>query len=129
MFLGTYITNFTGKGRLALGKKFRLELGEPEMILMKGLDGGIWGFSIKEWNNFTKDQLSLSLIDKKGREVRRNLFPFAEKCELDSQGRFVVPDFLIKMGKLGENVVFIGAGDHFEIWDLKVWQENIGEDR
>jgi MraZ protein len=126
MFLGTYITNFSGKGRLILSKKFRLELDEAEMVLMRGLDGGIWGFSKEGWLSFSQAQLTIPLTEKKGRELRRELFPYAEKCELDSQGRFVIPEFLLKIGKIGDKVVLIGAGDHFEIWSYSLWKELIG---
>ena len=123
MFLGTYYTAFSGKGRIILPKKFRSQLSKPEIILMKGFDGGIWGFSEDEWRNLSGKQLAVSLMDKKGRILRRKFFPLAEVTELDSQGRFVVSEFLLKESRIKTDLVLIGAGDHFEIWDSNLWSK------
>lgn len=49
MFLGTYKTRFTGKGRVVLPKKFREELVRDKIILSRGFEGCIWGFSEEGW--------------------------------------------------------------------------------
>jgi len=40
---------------------------------------------------------------------------------LDSQGRFVIPEGMIRYASLGDNLTIIGAGDHFEIWNNETW--------
>lgn len=122
MFLGTYHLLFSGKGRVILPKKFRKELKQPEIVLMKGIDKGIWGFSSEGWQEFVQKQLEISITLEEGRSLRRQFFPFSESVELDKQGRFVVSDFLLKLGQIKEQIVLVGAGDHFEIWDPKKWQ-------
>ncbi|MBI3485798.1 cell division/cell wall cluster transcriptional repressor MraZ [Candidatus Daviesbacteria bacterium] len=117
MFLGTYNLTFSGKGRIILPKKFRKELKKPEIILMKGIDGGIWGFSIESWQEFVKKQLEIPITLEQGRTLRREFFPFSESSELDKQGRFVISDFLLRLVNIKEKIVLIGAGDHFEIWN------------
>lgn len=117
MFLGTYNLTFSGKGRIILPKKIRKELKDREIILMKGIDGGIWGFSIEIWEKFVKKQLEAQITLAEGRSLRRQFFPFAESVELDKQGRFVISDFLLSLSQIRNNVTLIGAGDHFEIWN------------
>ncbi len=125
MFLGTYYLTFSGKGRLILPKKFRKELKKPEIILMKGIDQGIWGFSEQSWQEFVNTQLKTSITQERGRNIRRQFFPFSESVDLDKQGRFVISDFLLFLTKIKEKIVLIGVGDHFEIWDLKKWQTEL----
>lgn len=127
MFLGTYILTFSGKGRVILPKKFRLELHGSEVVMMKGMDGGLWGFSASGWEEFSKNQLGVPVTNEEGRRLRRKFFPNAEKCELDIQGRFVIPELLLKSSLLKEKMVLIGAGDHFEIWNNDAWLKMVNK--
>ena len=52
---------------------------------------------------------------------RSTLFANAAKCELDSQGRIVVPPKLRKYAKLDKDVVIIGVSDRAEIWAAETW--------
>ena len=67
--------------------------------------------------------LSPFFFDKNGRDLRREIFASAEYAELDSQGRFVLPRVMLMYAGIKEKVIIIGAGDHFEIWDEKHWEE------
>ena len=128
MFLGSFQTKFSGKNRVILPKKFRSEIGKSnEIILTRGLDGCIWGFNKKDWEKEAERQLEIPLTEDKGRYLRRNLFASAESTELDLQGRFVITSSLVDFAHLGEEVILIGAGDHFEIWNPSNWGKIIGQ--
>lgn len=121
MFLGEYHTNFTGQGRVVLPKKFRQDVGNKGVILSRGFEGCIWGFSLEDFEKEAQKQLETTVTEQKGRDVRRYLFSAAESIRLDDQGRFIIPNSLLEYAKLKDRVVIIGAGDHFEIWDRKAW--------
>lgn len=124
MFLGSYKVYFSGKNRIILPKKFRQELGnEDKFYLVKGIDGEIWGFNLNEWQKEVKNRLSLPLIELSGRLERRKFFSNAEECDLDSQGRFIISGELINYSEIKNEVLLIGAGDHFEIWNPKLWDK------
>lgn len=124
MFLGTYQTVFSGKGRVVLPRKFRTELGRAhEVILTRGLDGCIWGFDKHRWEKEAKKQLEISVTEKEGRWLRRYIFSAAEGSGLDKQGRFVIPANLIDFAGIKNDVYLVGAGDHFELWDPDKWEE------
>jgi len=123
MFLGTYQTVFSGLNRVILPKKFRVELTEGKVILTRGLDGCIWGFEKKGWEEQAQKQLAIPLTEKQGRDLRRYIFSEAEVAELDRQGRFVIPTRLLSFAGIKDVVILVGAGDHFEIWDEKKWSE------
>lgn len=122
MFLGMYKTYFSGKNRIVLPKKFRKELGsEDKFYIVLGLDGEIWGFNIAQWQKEAEKRLELPLSEVEGRDLRRKFFSQAEECFLDSQGRFIISSELIEQAKLSHEVLLVGAGDHFEIWNPKEW--------
>lgn len=126
MFLGTYQTTFSGKRRVILPKKFRVELKNiKEVVLTRGLDQCIWGFDTKDWEKQARLQLEIPITERKGIDLRRFVFSGAEISELDSQGRFVIPLVLLTHAKVKEKVLIVGAGDHFEIWNPKDWQKTL----
>lgn len=126
MFLGEYKTTFTGQGRLVLPKKFRQDnLEEKTVVLSRGFEGCIWGFTLADFEKEAAKQLEMSVTEKGARDLRRYFFSGAEKVILDEQGRFVIPRSLLDYAQLTKEVVLVGAGDHFEIWDSYRWQELI----
>jgi MraZ protein len=54
--------------------------------------------------------------------LRRYLFSGAQKAEIDKLGRILLPAQLKEYASISRNVAVIGAGDHFEIWDIKRWE-------
>jgi MraZ protein len=122
MFLGEYQTKFSGLRRLVLPRKLRLELkGKTEIILSRGFDECIWGFSKEGFEKEAEKQLSIPTVERGGRDLRRYFFSGAEETFLDLQGRFVISENLLNYAGCKGEVFLIGAGDHFEIWDLKKW--------
>ena len=55
-------------------------------------------------------------------KVMRPLFANAVKCELDSQGRIVIPQKLRRYAQLEKDAVILGVNDRAEIWSADAWQ-------
>ncbi len=126
MFLGEYLTKFTGQGRVVLPRKLRDEIsGGEKLVLSRGFEGCVWGYSEDGFEKIAQSQLQISATEERARNLRRYLFSGSESVELDTQGRFVIPNTLLKFAKLSETVIIIGAGDHFEIWDKKLWEAHL----
>jgi MraZ protein len=124
MFLGTYEPNLMEAGRVALPKKIREQLGGLRLVLTIGFEKCIFGFTEKMWDEVTLSELSKPLFsDKEGRDLRRKMCSEAVYEELDSQGRFTLPQVMLMFAEIKERLVIIGAGDHFEIWERDKWQE------
>jgi len=123
MFVGTYQPNLIGKGRIALPKKIRHELVGERVILTIGLEKCIFGFSEGGWEEIIKPELSRPLFsDEEGRDLRRKMCSEAMVINLDSQGRFIIPEKMMEYAGIRDELTIIGAGDHFEIWDSKRWE-------
>jgi len=124
MFLGTFEPNIMDKGRLALPKKIRQELGGHGVVLTTGFEKCILGFTEKKWEETTNMELGKPLFsDKEGRDLRRLMCASAMNLDLDSQGRFIIPENMLKYSEIVDMIVIIGAGDHFEIWNKNKWEE------
>lgn len=131
MFLGRHITSFQGKNRLVLVKKFRDELNnEDRFYIIMGNNGEIWGYRVKDWLVEAQLRRSLPIEDSDGRKARRFFFSRTEECLLDSQGRFIIPQEFVDYAELGDEILMVGAGDYFEIWDQSRFKNMMGsEDR
>lgn len=127
MFLGEYTAKFSGKGRVILPKKMRQGINGKEVILSRGFEGCIWGFDTDSWQREAAKQLEISATEERARYLRRYLFSSSEPVEFDSQGRIVIPSALLTYANINNEVVIIGAGDHFEIWNKRIWKKHLKE--
>lgn len=128
MFLGSFKTFFSGKNRLILPKRFRKELGNTEKFyILLGGNGEIWGFDTENWSKLSESIFKFPLSTEEGRIKRLQLFPRAEECSLDGQGRFILPQEFIENLEFKNEVLIIGAGDHFEIWNEELWKKHLKE--
>jgi len=123
LFLGEYDHSLDDRGRITLPRKVRQELEQREVILSKGFDTCIFGYDKKSWEEEAGKQLAHSIIDKEARNIRRYLFAGALKVEIDKLGRIVLPAHLKEYAGITKEVIVIGAGDHFEIWDRLRWDK------
>ena len=101
--------------------KLRLDMGE-RFIVTKGLDGCLFAFSQKEWENFETKLKTLPLSDKNARNFVRFFLSGATECEIDKQGRFLIPNNLRAAAGLEKEVIIIGVGTRLEIWNKATWE-------
>lgn len=114
---GTYEHSIDAKGRLFIPAKLREELGVSFYLAM-GVDACLAIYPQSTWDRFTEKFASLPMSVSKS---MRTLFANTAKCELDSQGRIVVPQKLRKYANLDKDVVIIGVSDRAEIWAAETW--------
>ena len=122
MLMGEYSHSIDTKGRLIMPAKLRQDIGD-KFILTKGLDGCLFAFSQTEWLNFEEKLKSLPLSDKNARNFVRFFLSGATECEIDKQGRFLIPTNLRTAGSLEKEAVIIGVGTRLEIWDKQTWEK------
>ena len=130
MLIGEYEHSLDAKGRLILPAKLRIDMGE-KFIVTKGLDGCLFAFSQNEWLNFEEKLKSLPLSDKNARNFVRFFLSGATECELDKQGRFLIPNNLRSAANLEKEAIIIGVGTRLEIWNKSTWEnmdDNISAD-
>ena len=120
MLIGEYHHNIDAKGRVIIPAKFRESLGAT-FVASKDSDKCINIYSKVEWDAF-----SAELSSKRGavaKALKRKIFSEAAECELDIQGRALIPASLREHAKITREVVIIGVNTHIEIWDKALWLE------
>ena len=120
MFIGEYRHSLDVKGRIIVPAKFRDGLGD-KFVLTKGLDGCLFAYSKEEWANFEEKIKSLPLTNKDARAFLRFFFAGAVECEIDKQGRTLIPPMLREYAGLSKDIVIIGVSNRVEIWSQDKW--------
>jgi len=122
MFMGEYNHTVDTKGRLIVPSKFRESLGE-EFVITKGLDGCLFVYSSDEWKVIETKFREVSQFSKEARKFASFFFAGAAACEVDKQGRVLLPANLREFAGIEKEVVLAGVLNHIEIWSKDRWQE------
>ena len=124
MFMGEYNHTIDAKGRLIVPAKFREILGD-NFIVTKGLDGCLFVYPNDEWTRFEEKLKSLPLTNKNARKFTRFFLAGAAACEVDKQGRILLPQVLREFASLEKDVVLVGVASRIEIWSRERWDESM----
>lgn len=122
MFMSEYQHNIDAKGRLFIPARFREGLGDS-FILTKGLDGCLFVYTREEWDALEQKLRSLPFTRGDARAFVRFFFSGAAICEVDKQGRILIPSNLREHAQLAKDAVIIGVSNRVEIWSKGRWDE------
>ena len=122
MFIGEYNHTIDSKGRLIVPSKFREALGD-EFVVTKGLDGCLFVYPMEEWTAFTDKLKELPLTKKDARQFSRFFLAGAASCEVDKQGRILIPSVLREFAGLEKDAVLVGVSSRIEIWSRSNWEK------
>lgn len=121
MFMGEFHHNIDAKGRIIVPSRFREELGE-RFVITKGLDKCLFVYTLNEWKKLEDKLRLLPLTSVDARKFVRYFFSGAIECEVDAQGRIVIPQNLRSYASLEKQIVSIGVADRVEIWNEEKWK-------
>lgn len=137
MFRGVSSINLDAKGRLAVPTRYRAELQdscERQMIVTVALDdrcvgekGCLWLYPLPEWEKLELTISKLPTMDKMTGKLRRFLIGNASECEMDGQGRLLLPEKLRKFAGMEKHIVLVGQLNKFEIWNESDWNNKESE--
>jgi len=123
MFMGEYNHTVDAKGRLIVPSKFREQLGE-EFVVTKGLDGCLFVYENTEWKALEEKLHALPLTNANARKFSRFFLAGATTCEVDKQGRILLPAILREFAKIDKDAVLVGVGSRIEIWSREIWNQS-----
>ncbi|NLV15782.1 MAG: division/cell wall cluster transcriptional repressor MraZ [Syntrophomonadaceae bacterium] len=120
MFLGEYQHSLDPKGRITIPARFREELGDA-FVVTKGLDNCLFVYSMPEWKTVEENLKRLPFTQGDARAFARFFFSGACECEIDKQGRILLPLSLREYANIDKDVVIIGVGSRVEVWSQENW--------
>lgn len=121
LFMGEFQHSLDDKARLTLPAKFRDGLG-ASFVITRGLDRCLFVYPRKDWEALSEKLRALPLTRGDARQFLRLFFSGAADCELDRQGRTVMPANLREYAGISQECSVIGVGNRVEIWDADAWK-------
>ena len=127
MFLSSYENKLDKKGRVSVPATFRSHLNSM------GYNGFI---SYPSFNHSALEACSQDRIEKLSNTID-SLNPFEEKrdyfatsilsesvnLQFDTEGRVSITDKLLKHANIKSNILFVGLGKTFQIWEPKIFEK------
>ena len=116
---GEFQHNLDAKGRLFIPVRLKEELGDVFYVTIS-MDKCLCAYSGESWQNVIDKVNAMPYVKQR---MMRPLFAKAAKCELDKQGRILLPQNLRDFAGLDKNVTVVGCNNHAEFWDSETWNE------
>jgi MraZ protein len=127
VFKGTYRHRIDPKGRLPVPAAFRRVLGRERPVIVTVLDQCLAAYPPAEWARLETQLAALPTFSKPVKALTRLLLSRAVDCELDRQGRILLPPALRESAGLGRDAVVVGVLNRFEIWAPDSWDGFVRE--
>lgn len=124
MFRGVAHINLDAKGRIAFPSRYRERLQQMcdgELVMTVDRDHCLLVYPLPEWETIEQKLVNLPGLNRTARRLQRLLIGHATECQLDGNGRILVPPPLREFAGLDKRTVLIGQGNKFELWDENEW--------
>ena len=115
MFIGVKENQLDAKNRCIVPAKFRSALGS-DCVLVRDPDGYLVLFPRDEWLEYAEVIKSRPDEDEDARKNKNYFFTHSDPCEVDKQGRILLPASCIKHAGIVKNIVNVGEIDRIKIW-------------
>jgi MraZ protein len=128
VFQGANQINLDAKGRMAVPTRARDPLtqgGTVTLVLTAHPDGCLLLYPQPAWEPIRAQVMSFPSTDRMASLWKRLLVGFAQDVEPDGAGRLLLPPELRDYAGITRQVMFVGQGSHFEIWDLEAWNAQL----
>ena len=128
-YTGRNNVSMDSKGRVMMPVNFRdllartcgsrivitIDLHEPCLVI----------YPYHRWTEIEENFNALPGAGARVNQIKRRLLGHAKSCELDSAGRFLIPQYLRQYAELDSNVSVVGVVNKMEVWNDIKWEENL----
>lgn len=126
MFRGQFEHAIDAKGRTSFPSRFRDVLAagnDLRLVLTRALfDRCLHLYPMRAWEELEAKIAEMPQFEPNVVAFRRMYLSAAVECELDKQGRILVPPSLRDHAELGKDVIWAGMGRTAELWSKERWQ-------
>ena len=123
MFLSSFYGILDSKNRVSIPSPFRstIKKSNEKTFIFKSLKYECLEVHLSsKINSLIKSFDEKDFLSKKNDHIKTAILSDLEEIIIDKEGRFILRDHLQKFSKLSKEIIFIGKGNHFEIWEKKL---------
>lgn len=127
MFRGLSSCQIDAKGRITVPAGYRAQMVEESngslIVTIDPEERILLLYPFPAWQAIEEKLESLPTFQPAARRIQRLLIGHATECELDRQGRILLPNLLREYADLDKNVMLVGQGKKIEIWNEPLWED------
>jgi MraZ protein len=129
-FFGEFECKVDQKGRMILPARLKNQLPENEQMLWitRGFEPCLTVYTVSQWQPIYQKISQLNAFNKKERAFQRYFLGGTTEAELDKAGRFLIPKLQLRYAQLEDEVLIVGMGSRFEIWNPETYQQKLLKD-
>lgn len=125
MFRGQFEHAIDAKGRTSFPSRFRDVLaaaGDLRLVLTRALfDRCLHLYPMRAWEELEAKIAEMPQFEPNVVAFRRRYLSAAVECEIDKQGRILIPPSLRDHAELTKDVIWAGMGRTAELWSKERW--------
>lgn len=128
VFQGSSAITLDAKGRVSIPTRYRDALNSQEqgrLTLTRHPDGCLLVYPRSVWEERRE---AIARFPMSARALQRLLLGNALDVDMDAAGRILVSPELRQAAGLSREVMLLGMGGHFELWDAAEWARREAED-
>mgnify|MGYP001294117033 FL=1 len=126
MFRGLNKICLDTKGRITFPVRYKESfslLSSNLLICTIDQDHCLLLYPFKYWEQIEKQIMELPTLNPTSRRLQRLMVGHAAELEMDSKGRILIPKELRAFAKLRKQVMLVGQGKKFELWNYDDWNK------
>lgn len=128
VFQGSSALTLDVKGRISIPTRHRdalISQVEGRLTLTRHPDGCLLVYPRSVWE---KKREQIAAFPMSARPLQRLLLGSAQDVDMDGSGRILVSPELRNAAGMTRDVMLLGMGSHFELWDAAEWARREAED-
>lgn len=126
MLISSHVVSVDVKGRVSIPARFREYLSATygDQLVLLDMDSCIFAYPLEEWRRrFSEKFRDLPTYREEVRRYLRRMYGRAMQCELDKQGRILLPGRIREAAGIQKEAVIVGLENKFEIWSRERWEQ------
>jgi MraZ protein len=127
MFLSSYENKLDKKGRVSVPATFRSHLtsqGYNSFITYPSFNhSALEGCSQDRIEKLSKSIDTLNPFEEKRDYIATSILSESVNLNFDTEGRVLIPNKLLSHARIRNNILFVGLGETFQIWDPKIFEK------
>ena len=124
-FLGSYLHQIDGKGRLSLPAAFRRDASDGPLVLVQVHENALTLYPESAWAEVEERLRDLLRRQPQARSYVLGVTANAVEVVPDKQGRILVPQRLLTAVGLAETAMVVGVIDRIEVWNPDRFTETV----
>ena len=127
IFLSSFSGSIDKKNRISIPSNYKntIKNSKQKIYLFKSLKNNCLEIYLEEKiNSIINSVEEEDFFSKKKDDLRTAILSDLEEISFDSDGRFILKDDQKKFSKISKDIIYIGKGNYFEIWDFKMGTKN-----